>query len=156
MFLIELAQAFQKAKIPYALVGGYAVALHGAVRGTVDIDIILKLSKKDYLLAETTLIKLGLTPRLPIKAEEVFNFRTEYITNRNLIAWSFMDPKKPQNQLDIIITENLDDFETETIRLHGITLKILSKKSLIKMKRKSGRPQDLEDARALENLLNAK
>lgn len=154
MFLLEVAKAFQIARVPYALVGGYAVALHGAVRGTVDVDIILKLSKRDYVQAEATLVKLGLTSRLPVQAEEVFDFRIEYIKNRNLIAWSFSDPKRPQNQLDIIITQNLDDFQVDTLRLHGINVKILSKKSLIQMKRKSGRPQDLEDIKALESLLN--
>ncbi len=42
MFLLRISQAFQQANIPYALVGGYAVALHGAVRGTIDVDIITK------------------------------------------------------------------------------------------------------------------
>lgn len=32
MLLYELTDAFEKAKLKYALVGGYALALHGLVR----------------------------------------------------------------------------------------------------------------------------
>jgi hypothetical protein len=41
MFLTELCQSLKNHSVRYALVGGYAVALHGAVRGTVDIDFVM-------------------------------------------------------------------------------------------------------------------
>lgn len=37
-FLNQICHALQTNRVRYALVGGYAVALHGAVRGTVDVD----------------------------------------------------------------------------------------------------------------------
>jgi len=40
-FLESICRAFEQAKVPYAIVGGHAVALHGALRGTVDIDFVL-------------------------------------------------------------------------------------------------------------------
>src|SRR6267142_396688 len=73
MFLYELAAALEKAEVPFAIVGGYAVALHGAVRGTVDVDIILRLSRSSFLAAESALRTLGLAPRLPVSAGEVFD-----------------------------------------------------------------------------------
>lgn len=42
MFLIELCQSLEQHNVRYALVGGYAVALHGAVRGTVDVDFVIE------------------------------------------------------------------------------------------------------------------
>ena len=41
MFLTQLCQPLEQHRIRYALLGGYAVALHGAVRGTVDIDFVI-------------------------------------------------------------------------------------------------------------------
>jgi hypothetical protein len=45
MFLQNVIQSLEKYHIKYALVGGYAVALHGAIRGTVDIEDIRILEK---------------------------------------------------------------------------------------------------------------
>lgn len=41
MFIHDVCSTLDSEKIPYAIVGGYAVALHGAVRGTIDIDIAI-------------------------------------------------------------------------------------------------------------------
>ncbi|MEW6055966.1 MAG: nucleotidyltransferase [Bdellovibrionota bacterium] len=152
MFLIEVCQALNKAKINYAVVGGYAVALHGAVRGTLDLDLVLSLNKQSFLLAEKVFFGLGLQPRLPVTAEQVFQFRDEYIKNRNLVAWSFFDPIHLAKQLDVIITDDADKMNAQTIVVQGIRVKLASIKSLIEMKTRSGRPQDLEDIKALQEI----
>src|SRR4051812_18130984 len=95
MFLFTLVDALQTAKVPFAIAGGYAVALHGAVRGTIDVDIVLRLAKRDFMEAERSLKGIGLEPRLPVTAGQVFDFRREYIENRNLVAWSFWNPTDP-------------------------------------------------------------
>lgn len=152
MFLYAVSEALTRAKVPFAVAGGYAVALHGAVRGTVDVDIILALSKKQFIAAEAALRGLGLVPRLPVTAAEVFDFREEYIKNRNLIAWSFFDPKNAANVVDVIITHNLSALKTKKIPSGGRVLPVLALDDLIAMKKASGRPQDLEDIRALKEL----
>lgn len=60
MFLTNVANALTKHKVEFAIAGGYAVALHGAVRGTVDIDIVIKLKEKSFHNAENALLALGL------------------------------------------------------------------------------------------------
>jgi hypothetical protein len=152
MFILELAQALKAAKVDYAVVGGFAVALHGAVRGTVDVDIVLHLREKDFETAEKVFEGMGLESRLPVGAKEIFRFREEYIKNRNLVAWSFYDSRNPIHQLDVIITWDLGNLRSEVIKIHGVPVKVISKKDLIRMKRASGRPQDLADAEALEKL----
>jgi len=42
-FLNQICNALQTNRVRYALVGGYAVALHGAVRGTVDVDALKRI-----------------------------------------------------------------------------------------------------------------
>lgn len=153
MFIHDVCNALEKAKIPYAIVGGYAVALHGALRGTIDIDIVINWTLENLRKVEIGLNQLGLISQLPINSDNIFYFRDEYIKNRNLIAWSFYDPKNPTHQVDIIINYDLTTGHTKTIKTHSIDLKILSIKDLIKMKKSSGRPQDLEDVKALEKLL---
>ena len=152
MFLIKLIKEFNKQKISYALVGGHAVAIHGAVRGTMDVDLILKWTLKTLEDTESTLKELGLVPRLPISASDIFNFKDEYINNRSLIAWNFYNPIKPSEQVDIIITHDLSGYRTINSSYQNTVIKVLSKKDLIQMKKDSGRAQDLMDVEALEKL----
>ncbi len=152
MFLLKLAQILQKNSLEYALVGGYAVALHGAVRGTLDVDLVVSLDKKSLEKAEQVFLNMGLVSRLPITASELHEFRQEYIEKRNLIAWSFVDPNNPIHLLDIIITHDLKDMKTVNLKVRGVNVKVASIESLIRMKQKSNRPQDLEDIKALKIL----
>ena len=152
MFIHRIAEALQKQGVAFAVVGGYAVALHGAVRGTVDLDIVLRFKKKDFMAAEAAFKKMGLTPRLPVSAEQVFDFREEYIRNRNLIAWSFSNPANPAELLDVIITHDLGKMRIKNIKAGGRVLPVLAIPDLIAMKKASARAQDLEDIAALEGL----
>jgi len=152
MLLLRVAKAMDGARVPYALVGGHAVALHGAVRGTIDIDLVIRRMEGDFLKAERALKSLGLDPRLPVTASEVFRFREEYIRNRNLTAWSFVNPSRPSELVDVILTEDLSHLTVKRIKVQGQTVRLASIEDLVRMKRASGRPQDLADVEALRRL----
>ncbi len=151
-FLSRVGGALDAAGVRYALVGGYAVALHGAVRGTVDVDVVIAWNFRSLQAAENALQKLGLVSRLPLSAPEVYRFRDEYIRNRNLIAWNFYNPRDLTEQVDIVIAEDLKGKKAQQVQTADGPVRVLSRADLIRMKRASGRPQDLEDARALERL----
>ena len=129
------------------------MALHGAVRGTVDIDLAIVWNRKSLVATEKALHEVGLVPRLPVSADDIFNFRKEYIENRNLLAWNFYNPNDLSEQVDIVIAYDLKRKRTKRIQLRNGPVQILVLKELIKMKRKSARPQDIEDVHALEKLL---
>jgi hypothetical protein len=152
MFLLRVTGALGKARVPYALVGGYAVALHGAVRGTMDIDLVIRLEEAHFVRTERAMKSIGLEPRLPVTAREVYRFREEYIRNRNLIAWSFVNPSDPSELVDIVLTHDLADLSVDTIRVQGRRIRVVALDDLIAIKTKSDRPQDREDARALQVL----
>ena len=152
MLIEKVVKSLTRHRVKYILVGGYAVALHGAVRGTVDIDFVIALNQRSYRQTEKALNSIGLKSRLPISADEVFNFREEYIKNRNLIAWSFNNPDNPLEIIDIIITEDANQIKSVIKTFSGIKIKIAAIDDLIKMKKKSGRKQDIEDINALKKL----
>ena len=79
MFIVQVIESLVRHKVPYALVGGVAVSLHGKVRFTSDVDIVLNFKKDDFLRAERALLAIGLKPRLPVNAADVFNYREDYI-----------------------------------------------------------------------------
>ena len=150
--LERICGALRDAGVRYAIVGGYAVALHGAVRGTIDIDVALPWSHQDLRAAEAALTGIGLVSRLPLTAHEVHAFRDEYISERGLVAWNFYNPEDPSEQVDLVIAYDLTGKRTTTVELAGGPVQVLAVDDLIDMKRASGRPQDLEDAEALELL----
>jgi hypothetical protein len=152
MFIDRVCKELAAAKVRYAIVGGYAVALHGAVRGTMDVDIAVNWNLGSLRKTEAVLSGLGLVSRLPINAADVFRFRDEYVSQRRLIAWNFYDPKNIANQVDVIITFDLKGRRRKRLQTQAGDVYILNIDDLIQMKRESGRKQDIEDAGALEKL----
>lgn len=151
-FLERVCAALEAAGVPYAVVGGHAVALHGAVRGTVDVDVALVWSDEAVFKAEAALQALGLVSHLPITAADVVRHRQRYIAERNLLAWHFHNPDAPAEQVDVLIAYDVAGKKVQRLRTPGGTVAVLSAKDLIAMKRASGRRQDVEDAEALEQL----
>jgi len=152
MFINKICHALEQQGVRYAIVGGYAVALHGAVRGTMDVDIAINWNLNSLRKAEEAMKEIGLVSRLPVSAREIFQFREEYINNRNLVAWNFYNPADASQQVDIIITYDLKGKGLQRLDTRSGTLQILGLAELIQMKRESGRPQDIEDVKALEKL----
>jgi len=150
--LEKICGALRNAGVRYAIVGGHAVALHGVVRGTLDIDVVVRWTRTTLVRAEAALKAIGMVSRLPVTAREVYDFRDEYVRNRNLTAWNFYNPDDPLEQVDIIMTDDLAGKRTKAVALPTGPVRVLSVTDLIAMKRRSGRPQDLQDVRALEKL----
>jgi hypothetical protein len=152
-FLLTLHRKLTANEVRYAIVGGHAVALHGAVRGTLDIDIVIPNERDQYSLAANSMLELGLEPRVPLEPESVFSDRDDLIQNRNMLAWSFRNPDQPLQVVDILITHDLNELSTVGIFVgSNVSLPVLDLDDLIEMKRKAGRPQDLADVEALEKL----
>ena len=152
MFILKVASALNKAQVPYAIVGGCAVSLHGAIRGTVDVDLITRWNLENLTRIQNALMEMGLSPRLPITPKKLFRSRKEYVKNKNLVAWNFINSDNPTEQVDVVITYDLTGVTIREFVIQGETLPVISKKDLIAMKKASGREQDLLDVSALERL----
>ncbi|MGE3757159.1 MAG: nucleotidyl transferase AbiEii/AbiGii toxin family protein [Pseudobdellovibrionaceae bacterium] len=156
MLLYEIVDAFDSAKLKYAIVGGYALALHGLVRATMDVDLVVNLKQSDFEMSEKVLEKIGLRSRLPVRAQDIIKMRNEYIQNRNLIAWSFVDYSDPSRQVDILITKDLRDLKCEKISVGGKKINVASLQEILKMKIEAGRDQDLVDIKNIREKINEK
>ena len=152
MFVIRVIKSLRNYGVRAALTGGYAVSLHGAVRGTVDVDLVIPLELDQFERTAQALEAIGLVAKLPITPKELFHFRDEYIQRRNLIAWSFVNNANPIEIVDLIITHDLRNLKTKTISVVGEKIEILTIDSLIEMKTASGRKQDWADIEALQKL----
>lgn len=156
MFFYEVCDAFHFARVPFVVVGGYAMALHGMVRATMDVDLVLNLKLEDFEKAERVLGELGLKSRIPVRAQDIIKMREEYIKQRNLIVWSFVDYKNTTRQIDILINKNLKDLEVEVLSFAGRKIPVVSLVELARLKKEAGRPQDLLDLENIKRILDEK
>jgi hypothetical protein len=153
-FLIKLCKTLNQNKIEYAVAGGWAVALHQIPRATFDVDLVLKITAQNFNNIEKILNQLGLVSQIPVNADQIFKFRLEYIQNKNLVAWNFINPLMPSEVVDLILTEDKNDLEIEIRKVGDCKIPVLSAKSLIQLKKKSNRPQDQEDIKWLQKLIS--
>lgn len=151
-FLTRLCNELEAQGVEYAIVGGYAVALHGAVRSTVDVDFILRWNQENLGKAEKALKTLGLVSLHPLNAHTVYQQREQLTREKNLLAWHFYNPANMAEAVDVLINSDLSDFSTVDFMVQNFPIHVVSKAALIAMKRASGRKQDMEDIAALEKL----
>lgn len=158
MYYFEILTALYNNRIKYLLVGGLCVNLHGVPRFTQDIDIVLSMTPENILKTTKLLADLGYTPRLPVKAEDLAdsNKVNDWIKNKNLKAFSFFHPKEQYKVVDILLTSPLDfdeSYKNKVVKkVEDIEIYLASLEDLIKMKKLSGRPQDISDVEMLNEV----
>lgn len=156
MFIARISELFTANHIPFAIVGGYAVAIHGVARGTFDLDVITILTAENLVKIETALASLDMKSRLPIAVTDLFVNLEKFKRERNLVAWNFIHPTRVRDSLNIIITEDIRDWEITEVESDFGVLPTLSLESLIKMKSRLSREQDQKDVAALKLLRGSK
>lgn len=149
LFIQKLCQALNEKGIDYAVVGGHAVALHGAPRGTVDIDFVVRWSAATLVAIERCFLDLGLQSRQPLVAADIYQFRDEYVQKRGLISWNFFNPHDLTESVDVVVNYDLNPEDVRHFEIGEVRVPVLSLCSLIEMKSNSERQQDLFDVEAL-------
>ena len=73
----------------------------------------------------------------------MFRFRQDYIRNRNLMEWSFLNHADPSEIVDIILTQDLASMRVTRVHVRNQLVKVASIEDLMRMKRAAGRPKDV-------------
>ena len=158
MFCEEVFRKLGERKVRYAVAGGIALVLHGAVRFTADLDLIVDLSSYNLENFISAMNELGYKPRLPVKAEAFADssIREKWITEKGMEVFTFYHPDREINQVDVFVRELLkfDDIEKEIVWINArdVIIPVISLSHLKILKRIAGRPQDFADIEALEEL----
>ncbi len=138
---VFLSKLIDEANIKWAFAGGIAVGIHGYVRATEDIDIILErrdLDKLDSLLKDQGYI----IPNDSIDFKDGFKLfrRVKIVDNDYFILDILVAPKEFSNLLDNRIEGLLD----------GVKIYVITKQDLIRLKKQTGRKIDQADVEELE------
>ena len=156
MIIIDVFRKFNNKQLDYVIVGGVALVLHGVVRLTADLDLVVALERGNLLVLLEAMDELGYRPRVPVQPEDLLDpeIRESWIHDKNMEVFSFYDPGKPLALVDIIIHETISYQEIRRnavdIAVDGLLAPVASVDDLIKLKKIAGRPQDLEDIKFLE------
>ncbi len=147
-----------EAGVRYIVVGGVAVVLHGHLRTTADLDLVVELSPDNALKAVEALVGLGYRPRAPVSADEFAreDARRDWIATKGMTVFSMWHPARPGLEVDLFVALPFDFDEVYAralaVPLDTVTATVIGLADLVAMKRLAGRTQDLLDVEALEAL----
>ncbi|HET6602677.1 MAG TPA: DUF6036 family nucleotidyltransferase [Xanthomonadaceae bacterium] len=154
----EIFHALAQADARYVVVGGLAVILHGHLRATRDLDLVISLEQANCAKALRALSGIGLRPRLPVPMEAFSDpsIREQWHRDRNMEVFQLWDPANEERSVDLFVHEPIDFEElygaAVTRELHGVPIRVAAIHHLIRMKRLAGRPRDLDDIAALRQI----
>ena len=158
MNLVETLQAFGQEGVDFVLVGGLAVSLHGVVRGTMDVDLVLAMDDANLDRFIETAKRLGLRPMLPVPIESLKNaaLLDQWHREKNMLAFS-LRPERPEDAVvDVLIrpTAGYAQMAAEAVCMDvgGVPIPVASIRHLIEMKSGAGRDIDRFDIDALQRL----
>ena len=145
--LLKIVRCLNDANIDYGLVGGLAVAVHGYVRATKDIDILIRHSA----LAEA---RNALAPIGYDLDAGIFKFDQGTEKETQLFRVSRADGPTLTTLDLMLVTPILEEVwnAREAVKAYDTEIKVVSKAALIKMKELAGRYQDLADIESLRNI----
>lgn len=140
--LIELLVEFATADVRYLLIGGHALGFHGAPRFTKDVDFWIDSDSENLQRVDAALRRFGAPPATLTAVAGLKGLD---------VAWMGIAPVR----FDFMANVPGGDFGEAWSRKimtqwAGAPVTVISADDLIRIKRASGRPQDLIDADALE------
>jgi predicted nucleotidyltransferase len=151
-------EALNQARVRYLVVGGVAVVLHGYLRTTADLDLVIQLERDNVLRAMDALTRLDYRPRAPVDPASLADAETrrEWIRDKNLMVFSMWSTAHPALEVDLFVEEpfKFDEVYARALRvpLERIEVTVVALEDLIALKRSAGRPLDEQDVIALESL----
>ena len=142
----------------YVVVGGFAVILHGHLRATRDLDLVIGFAPDNIVKACDALSAIGLRPRLPVTFQDFADpaKREDWFRHRNMLVFPLWDPTNPERSVDVFIHEPMDFaslLKHSVVKdLDGVPIRVASVAHIIAMKQDAGRRQDLDDIDALRQI----
>jgi predicted nucleotidyltransferase len=138
----DILSELSAAGADYLLVGAYALASHGLVRATSDIDLWVRPSAENAERVVAALLAFG------APADQ---FSAEVLTQPDQVLQIGVAPLR----IDFLTSVSGLEFDDswarrETVDLDGITVPVVCLDDLVANKRATGRPQDIVDLRWID------
>ncbi len=145
--LTGLCRALQEAGARYLLIGGFAVILHGFVRATKDVDLLVDPSPENVRRLKVALSALPDRAVLELEDDEVARYAVVRVADEIVV-----DLMASACGIDLDEAEATGD--VEVVEIEGVPVRLAGKRLLVEMKR-TVRPSDAADIAYLEAALRA-
>ena len=101
--------ALNRSGTRYVVVGGVATILHGYVRGTTDVDVVIDLDETSARRAIEELEKIGYRPQAPVRAKDFADAPTRetWARERGMIVFSLYSEANPV-VVDLFVRSPMD------------------------------------------------
>ena len=139
--LVTLCRALQREKVRYVLIGGFAVILHGFVRATKDINLLIDPSIENIRALKRAMADLPDNAIALMEDDEVHRYSVVRIADEIVVD---LMKKACGVDYDDAVAAGLDVFELEDVEIP-----LASKQTLIRTK-DTVRPGDAADVGFLE------
>ena len=146
--VLNFFSALQKHEVRYLLVGGFAIAFHGYIRATHDLDLWIKDTPENILNFKKALIERGVKGIESMRSDEWAVGFTEFLVG---------DPGfkvEPLKSLKILRAWDFDDCYNRAVDgvFGDIQFKVIHAKDLLKEKQGTNRPKDQGDIEFLKGI----
>jgi hypothetical protein len=161
MTFFDVLRVLADAEARFVVVGGVAVVLHGHVRVTFDVDIVVEPDESRLRSLLQILDAAGFVPRLPVALLDFADaeLRRQWVEERGMMVFTVHDPKDPLRTVDLFAAPPIpfDELWSRSVvfDLDDMRVRAASIDDLITMKTTAGRPQDTLDIAALERIRDA-
>lgn len=139
----DVFEMLGRANVPYVVISGVAVVLHGYIRPLADLDIVISAQPGEPERAQYALMLAGFVPSIPLP---LVSLRVLRMFDRS------------EREVDVFVRYQIPFDElfaaSATMTIGAATARVASREHLVRVKKMTGRPHDLEDVEALTSLKN--
>lgn len=139
----DILSAFIEEKAEFLVVGGYAMAFHGFVRATGDIDLWICLSAENAEKVWRALRRFG---------APTFDLNQKDLQTPGMVFQIGIVPSRVDviTQIDGVLFDDAWQ-EHKIVEIEGLQVPVIGKTQLLINKKSTGRPKDRNDALWLES-----
>jgi hypothetical protein len=158
MKIAELLRSLSAGQVQYVLVGGMAVQLHGYMRSTFDIDLVLAMNDENLERFIGVAKHFGLIPSMPVPIDSLRNTEQieQWYRDKGMLAFALREPQIGGGVVDILVRPEVP---YEQLKKNAIAGELFSQQvwiacidDLLTMKRVANRAKDRLDIEALEKI----
>jgi len=141
---LDMLSALKEAGVEYMIIGAHAVAAHGQPRATGDLDLWVRASQENAQRTFRALQEFG---------APLHDLTTQDLSNDDTVFQIGLPPSR----IDILTSVSGVEFDRAwrnriQLEFEGTPAYCIGKRELIENKRAAGRPRDLADVAALEEI----
>jgi len=158
MKLSELLAALTESEVDYVLVGGLAVQLHGYLRSTFDVDLVLAMNDDNLSRFIEVTRRFNLVPAIPVPLESLRDAAQieRWHREKGMLAFSLRETRVGGMVVDILVRPEIDFDRLRANAVHGELfgrqVPVAGIDDLLAMKRAANRGKDRLDIEALEKI----